>query len=204
LIRPPGGPTARPVLARAGRWTAAAAAALVLSAPAAARPSEAGLDFPSAAFVPAFLSQRYDDGTLSLRYPRGWIRNRTERFGRVLSDNKSPHPAFLGIRYLPRRTYAGAVEFAQVAARQLRPPDGRHLTHLYTQTALVGGLRGIEAAFMWAYYVGGAPLGPTMRVVGVELPSGRVAFLVFAAERPRLHAGQFSWIRKTIHWDAGG
>jgi len=203
-------PTVRPVLARAGRWVAVAGAALALAPAASARQSEAGLAFVAgrvAPRLPSFLSQTYDDGTIALRYPRGWIVNRTERFGVVLSDNKSAHPAFLGIQYLPRRTYGGGSEFADVAGRVLRPPDGRHLTLLYTQAAVVGGLRGTEAAFMWAYYTGGSPLGPTMRVVGTELPSGRVAILVFAAERPRLHNGQFSWIKKTIRWadaaDAG-
>jgi hypothetical protein len=52
---------------------------------------------------------------------------------------------------------------------------------------------------MWQM-LGRTPIGPTFRTFVVELPSGRTAFLVFAAQQPRFHGGVFGWIRKTIHW----
>lgn len=153
----------------------------------------------SAPFVPSWLSETFSDGTISLRYPAGWSVGRAAPFGTVISDTQSRHPAFVSIAYLPSRDYRTRAEFAQLATRFLRPPDGRGTTLLYSQTARAGGRRGYEAAVMWAYGAN-SPLGPTMRVLGFELDSGEVALLVFAAERPRLHRGAFAWVKKTISW----
>lgn len=151
-------------------------------------------------FVPSWLSQTYSDGTLTIRYPDGWIENDTTRFGHVLSDNKSRTAAFVGVRYLPRREYADHAEFGELAVRLLRPPDGEGTILIATQAAKIGGRPGIEARVMWAIS-DDIPLGPTMRVIGIELPSGRVAVLVFAAESPTAHANRFAWIKQTATFE---
>ena len=150
-------------------------------------------------FLPSWLSQRYTDGTISVRFPQGWIENDTERFGHVLSDNKSFTAAFIGIQYLPRREWTTHREFAKLATRILRPPRGRGTTIHYTQTAKLGGKRGVEAAIIWATDDRN-PLGPTMRVFGIELPSGKVAIVIFAAENRSAHALRFAWVKKSIAW----
>lgn len=152
---------------------------------------------------PAWLDGEFEDGTVSFRYPGWWERSSSKRFGTLLSDNRSRHPAFVAIRYFDDVPLARE-EYAAFAGRTLRPPDGRGLTLLYTQSTRLGGLRGIEATFMWATRTT-TPIGPTMRTLAVGLPSGQTAFLVFAAERPQLHGGSFGWIRKTLRWsEAGG
>ena len=163
-----------------------------------------GGDTPRSAFqAPAWLSGEFDDGTVSFRYPAWWTRSSSKRFGTLLSDNRSRHPAFVGIRYF-EDVPSAREGYASFAGRTLRPPDGQGLTLLYTQTTHLGQLRGIEATFMWATR-STTPVGPTMRTLAVELPSGRTAFLVFAAERPAFHGGMFAWIRKTLRWrDAAG
>lgn len=152
---------------------------------------------------PTFLSQRYSDGEVVLRYPRAWRRSTLDSLGTVFSDRESRHPAFVALAYRPRRDYTSAAEFARLAGRLVRPPDGRGLTLLYTQTARLGGRRGIEAAFVIATR-SDTPLGPRASVYGIELASGQVAVFTFAAERLRLHAGTFGWIRKSIVWTGGG
>jgi hypothetical protein len=147
---------------------------------------------------PAWVDGQFDDGRVSFRYPGWWERSSSKRFGTMLSDNRSRHPAFVAIRYfddVPQERE----EYAAFASRTLRPPEGRGLTLLYTQSTRLGRLRGIEATFVWATRTT-TPSGPTMRTLAVELPTGQTAFLVFAAERPRLHGGPFGWIRKTLRW----
>lgn len=150
-------------------------------------------------FFPFWLSERYTDGTISVRYPRGWIQNDTQRFGHVLSDNKSFTAAFVGIQYLPRREWKTHDDFGQLAIRILRPPDGRGTTIHYTQAAKLGERHGAEAAIIWATDES-RPLGPTMRVFGIELQSGKVAIVIFAAENRTAHALRFAWIKKSIAW----
>jgi hypothetical protein len=160
-------------------------------------------DRPGPGFEPpAWLDGEFEDGTVSFRYPGWWERSSSKRFGTMLSDNRSRHPAFVAIRYFDD-VPLGRKEYAAFAGRTLRPPKGRGLTLLYTQSARLGRLRGIEATFMWATRTR-TPIGPTMRTLAVELPSGQTAFLVFAAERPLLHGGSFGWIRKTLRWEADG
>lgn len=147
---------------------------------------------------PAWLDREFSDGTVAFRYPSWWKPGSSERFGSILSDRRSGNPAFVGVRYLDD-VPSSREQLAGFAGRVLRPPDGRGLTLLYTQTALVGGRRSIETAFMWATRTR-TPIGPMMRTFAVELRGGRTAFLVFAAERPRVQGGVFGWIRKTIRW----
>jgi hypothetical protein len=149
--------------------------------------------------LPSWLSESYADGTISLRYPKGWIENETTRFGHVLSDNKSFTAAFVGIQYRGRREWRTHGEFADIATRILRPPHGRGTTIHYTQAAKLGGRYGVEAAIVWATDEG-HPLGPTMRVFGIVLPSGKVAILIFAAESRGAHALPFAWIKRSIAW----
>ena len=40
-----------------------------------------------------------------------------------------------------------------------------------------------------------------MRVYGIELESGEVAILVFAAENWPNHANEFGWIKRAITWE---
>ena len=151
------------------------------------------------AVYPAWLDGEYADGKLRLRYPDWWRQGSSDTLGRLLSDNRSRHPAFVSVRYLEAPPSNGAA-YAELAARTLRPPRGRGLTLLYVQAAWLGGRRGVEATFVWQTKAD-APAGPRFRTFGVPLPSRRVAFLVFAAERPRLHAGAFGWILRSIRWD---
>jgi hypothetical protein len=148
---------------------------------------------------PPWLDAGYADGTLTFRYPSWWKKSSLAKYGRLLADNRSRHPAFVSVRYFPSASLPGGGDAAERAARILRPPDGDGLTLLYTQPARLGGRRGKEAAFMWQRDPD-TPIGPTFRTFVVALPSGQTAFLVFAAERPRLHGGVFGWIRKTIRW----
>jgi hypothetical protein len=149
--------------------------------------------------TPSWLNQTYTDGTIAIRYPEGWIQNETRSFGHVLSDNKSITAAFVGIRYLPRRTWAGPDEFMQVARRTLRPPDGALTRPLYVQAARIGGRPGFEASIVWRL-AADAQGGPRMRVFGIELASGRVALLTFAAEDMDEHALRLGWIKREIRW----
>ena len=45
-----------------------------------------------------------------------------------------------------------------------------------------------------------SPLGPTMRVFAIELESGEVALITFAAEKPTYHSVFFAWVKKSIAW----
>ena len=148
---------------------------------------------------PAWVNGEFDDGTVSFRYPGWWEQSSSQRYGTMLSDNQSRHPAFVAIRYFDD-VPLGREQYTAFAGRTLRPPAGRGLTHLYTQSTWLGGLRGIEATFMWATR-GTTPIGPTFRTLAFELASGRTAFLVFAAERPKFHGGSFGWVRKTVRWN---
>lgn len=149
--------------------------------------------------APGSLNQTYTDGTIEIRYPEGWIENRTNLFGHVLSDNKSTTAAFVGIRYLPKRTWAGASDFVEVARRTLRPPDGALIRILYVQAARIDRRKGFEVGLVWLLSAD-AQSGPRMRVFGVELESGRVALLTFAAEDLERHALRFGWIKRQIRW----
>jgi hypothetical protein len=149
--------------------------------------------------VPAWLGNEFADGTVRFRYPNWWKRSTSTRWGALLSDNRSRHPAFVSIQYLDDRLPETIEQFARLAARELRPPAGRGLTLLYTQPARIGEVRGFEAAFAWQARTA-TPLGPTLRTFGIEPASGRSAFIVFAAERPSFHGGVFGWIRKTMRW----
>lgn len=149
--------------------------------------------------APRWLDQTYDDGTIRIRYPKGWIQNTTNLFGHVVSDNKSVTAAFVGIRYLPKRTWADPTEFAEVARRTLRPPDGALTRVVYVQAARIGGRKGSEVSIIWRLSTD-ASSGPRMRVFGIELESGRVALLTFAAEDMERHAIAFGWIKRQIRW----
>jgi hypothetical protein len=159
-------------------------------------PSEPASD--GARPAPAWLDAEFADGTISFRYPDSWERSKSEKYGTLLSDNRSLAPAFVSVRYFSPRALAADANVGERAGRILRP-RGRGLTLLYTQTARLGGLRGVEATFVWQLR-SDTPLGPTFRTFVVELPSGRTAFLVFAAQAPRFHGAAFGWIRKTIRW----
>jgi hypothetical protein len=107
------------------------------------------------------------------------------------------------VQYLPRREYeshAEFAEFAELAARILRPPSGRGTTLEFTQAARIGDRAGIEASSIWAADED-SPIGPTMRVYGIELDSGEVRILIFAAENQTNHAAEFGWIKRSITWD---
>lgn len=157
---------------------------------------------PAVSTVPSWLDGRYSDGTLEFRVPSWWKRSTSETWGQLLSDQRSHHPAFVSVRYLERSLPETREEFSRLAARTLRPPAGRGLTLLYTQTVHLGQRRGVEATFVWQSR-STTPIGPTIRTFGVELAADRSALLVFAAERPPLHAGVFAWVRKTIRWTDG-
>jgi len=149
--------------------------------------------------VPSWLNQTYTDGTIQIRYPDGWVQNKTNFFGHVLSDTKSTTAAFVGIRYLPERTWRDRSEFADVARRTLRPPDGALTRVLYVQAAKIDGRPGLEVGIVWRL-APDATGGPRMRVFGIELASGRVAILTFAAEDLERHALRFGWIKQHIRW----
>lgn len=176
------------------RVTILACLALTLAAGCSSAAEEPGLER-----APSWLDQTYDDGTIRIRYPKGWIQNTTNLFGHVVSDNKSPTAAFVGIRYLPKRTWADPTEFAEVARRALRPPDGALTRVVYVQAARIGGRKGFEAGLVWKL-TADAQSGPRMRVFGIELESGRVALVTFAAEDLERHALQFGVIKKRIRW----
>jgi hypothetical protein len=101
--------------------------------------------------------------------------------------------------YLRRRGYGDPREFAEIVVRALRSPRGRGTTILQTQAARLGGRQGVEAAIM-RQVVPFSLLGPTMRVFGIELESGEVALVTFAAENPSYHNVFFGWVKKSIAW----
>lgn len=146
---------------------------------------------------PSWLGGRFADDALEFRYPTGWKRTTSERWGELLSDNRSRHPAFVSVRYLDESLPETLDAYAGLAAATLRPPDGAGLTLLYTQTAYLGSRRAYEATFVWQTRAS-TPLGPRMRTIAAELRSGHSVFVVLAAERPVLHAGAFRWILATL------
>jgi hypothetical protein len=148
---------------------------------------------------PHWLNANYTDGKINIRYPSDWTRGHSDRFGEYLDDATKRTAAFVAVQYLPRREYESKAEFADVAARILRPPSGRYTTLEYTQAARVGGRLGVEAAIVYGLLPSGA--GPTMRVYGIELGSGEVAILIFAAEDQEFHAAEFAWIKRSITWE---
>ena len=149
---------------------------------------------------PAWLDADFRDGTVAFSYPGWWQESRSDKYGTLLSDKRSRSPGFVSIRYFDAGELPVGDDLAERAARILRPPTGAGLTFLYRQTAYLGRFRAVEATFMWQT-VSRTPIGPTFRTFAVGLPSGRTAFLVFAAERPRLHSSMFAWVRETIRWD---
>jgi len=150
--------------------------------------------------IPDWLSQTFSDGTVTIRYPDGWTTDVESRFGSSVGDNESGTSAFVAVQYLPSRDYANGAEFGELARDLLKPPAGEGTRLLRTQAARIGGRPGFEAAVMYST-IPGTPLGPTLRVFGIELESGRVAVLVFAAEDPFAHRTQLAWIKRSITWD---
>jgi hypothetical protein len=110
--------------------------------------------------------------------------------------------AFVAVQYLPSRDYANGAEFGELARELLKPPAGEGTRLLRTQAARIGGRPGFEAAVMYST-IPDTPLGPTLRVFGIELESGRVAVLIFGAEDPFAHRTQLAWIKRSITWDQG-
>jgi hypothetical protein len=151
--------------------------------------------------LPAFLNANYTDGKINIRYPSDWTRGRDDRWGEYLDDPTKRTGAFVAVQYLPSREYESRAEFADLAAKILRPPHGRLTTLEYTQAARVGGRLGVEASIIYALFPSGA--GPRMRVYGIELDSGEVAILIFAAERYQVHEDEFAWIKRSITWEDG-
>lgn len=149
---------------------------------------------------PPWLDGVYADANVQFRYPGIWTRGSSATFGALVSDKVSPHPAFVSVRYFTAATPLR--DPAEFVARTIRPPAGRGLTLLYTQSAFVGGRRAREVAFIWSTR-NDTPLGPTMRTFVVPLRGGRTALVVLAAERPRLHGGAFRWVRETLQWTSG-
>jgi hypothetical protein len=156
---------------------------------------------PEPFLFPAWLNATYTDGRITLRYPADWTRGRSDRFGEYVDDATKRTAAFVAVQYLPTRKYESHAEFAELAARILRPPSGRGTTLEYTQAARIGDRAGIEASIIWADD-DDSPIGPTMRVYGIELDSGEVAILIFAAENQTNHAAAFGWIKRSITWEA--
>jgi hypothetical protein len=153
-------------------------------------------DVPATAeFVPPHLTGRYADGRILVRYPHWWSESRTERFGAVLGDNSTRHAGFVSVRYLPEAVLPSRDEYASFAAELVRP--GGRLIPLYTQAARIGGVRGIETAFIWPM---SGSRGPLMRAFAFDRGVHGVAFLVFASERPETHARDFAWVKKSIVW----
>ncbi len=150
--------------------------------------------------VPEWLNQTFSDGTVTILYPEGWTVDAESSFGASVGDANSATSAFVAVQYLPNRDYADGAEFGQLARELLKPPDGEGARLLRTQAARIGGRAGYEAAVIYST-VPGTPLGPTLRVFGIELDSGRVAVLVFGAEDPLAHRTQLAWIKRTITWD---
>lgn len=149
----------------------------------------------AAEVVPAKFGARHRDGRIRVGYPDSWTESRSRRFGVVFTDNSSRHSGFVSVRYLPGRELPSARGFAAFAADVIRP--GGRLLHLYTQAARIGGLGGIEAAFIWPL---AGTRGPLLRAYGFDRGSHGVAFLVFASEHPRLHAADFAWVKRGIVW----
>lgn len=149
---------------------------------------------------PSWLDETYTDGKIILRHPADWTRGRSDRFGEFVDDATKRTAAFVGVQYLPGREYEGHAEFADLAARILRPPRGEGTALAYTQAARVGNRLGVEAAIVLAASESN-PRGPMMRVYGIELESGEVAILVFAAENWPNHANEFGWIKRAITWE---
>jgi len=149
--------------------------------------------------VPPWLDGRFADGTIEFRYPQQWKRSSSNTFGELVVDNVSPHPAFVAVRYFEGSAVGS--DPATFVARTIRPPAGRGLTLLYTQTALLANRRGREVAFVWAT-LETTPVGPTMRTFVVPLRDGRTALLILAAERPRFHGAALRWVRETLRWTA--
>lgn len=147
---------------------------------------------------PSYLDQTYTDGTVSLRYPRGWSENETATFGRVVSATSDAYAAFVGIRYLSSRAWQSPRQFADVAKRTLRPPKGDGIEVRYAQAASIGGRTGAEALVVWS--VDGRPYA-LMRLFGIELSSGKVALITFATENDERHAATFGWIKKSVTWE---
>src|SRR5918996_2757175 len=102
---------------------------------------------PAEAFrFPSWLDQTYTDGRITIRYPSDWTRGSSDRFGEYVDDATKITAALDGIRYLPRREYASHAEFADLAAKLLRPPNGRGTTLEYTQAARIGGRPGVDSS----------------------------------------------------------
>jgi hypothetical protein len=116
-----------------------------------------------------------------------------------VGDNESATAAFVAVQYLPSRDYADGPEFGKLAREILKPPAGEGTRLLRTQAARIGGRAGFEAAVMYST-IPDTPLGPTLRVFGIELESGRVAVLIFGAEDPFAHRTQLAWIKRSITW----
>ena len=154
---------------------------------------------PAGEYFPSWIDGTYEDARLTLQYPSDWGRSRSDRFGDLLNDNTERTAAFIGVQYLPRRAHRSHAEFADVAAAILRPPEGKGTTLEYTQAARIGGRPGVEASIIWAADEDD-PRGPTMRVYGIELDSGELAVIIFAAENQTAHAAEFAWIRRSITW----
>lgn len=150
--------------------------------------------------VPDWLNQTYSDGTVTIRYPEGWTTDAQSRFGASVGDNESGTSAFVAVQYLPSRDYVDGAEFGELARELLKPPAGEGTRVLRTQAARIGGRPGFEAAVMFST-IPDTPLGPTLRVFGIELDSGRVAVLIFGAEDPFAHRTQLAWIKRSITWD---
>jgi hypothetical protein len=149
--------------------------------------------------VPDWLNQTFSDGTVTIRYPEGWTSDAESRFGSSVGDNESVTSAFVAVQYLPSRDYANGAQFGELARELLKPPAGEGTRLLRTQAARIGGRSGFEAAVMYST-IPGTPLGPTLRVFGIELESGRVAVLIFGAEDPFAHRTQLAWIKRAITW----
>ena len=65
-----------------------------------------------------------------------------------MDDATKRTAAFVGVQYLPGREYEGHAEFADLAARILRPPRGEGTALAYTQAARFGNRLGVEAAIV--------------------------------------------------------
>jgi hypothetical protein len=150
--------------------------------------------------IPDWLNQTFSDGTVTIRYPEGWTTDAESRFGSSVGDNQSGMSAFVAVQYLPSRDYANGAEFGELARELLKPPAGEGTRLLRTQAARIGGRPGFEAAVMYST-IPNTPLGPTLRVFGIELESGRVAVLIFGAEDPFAHRTQLAWVKRSITWD---
>jgi hypothetical protein len=115
---------------------------LVLAVIAAAGCSLGGDEPPSSnpePFVyPALLNATYTDGRITIRYPADRTRGRSDRFGEYVDGATERTAAFVAVQYLPRREYESHAEFAELAARILRPPGGRGTTLEYTHAARIG------------------------------------------------------------------